>query len=90
MEILQFISKGNAQIMVGKPEEAMTFYSTALSLDKNCFDAWLGMGRALNIMCRYDEALSCCERAPTLNRHSITAECMVECLRDKVITYCEH
>ena len=90
MEILQFISKGNAQIMVGKPEEAMTFYGTALSLDKNCFDAWLGMGHALNIMGRYDEALSCCERALTLNRHSITAECMVECLRDKVITYCEH
>jgi hypothetical protein len=44
MEILQFISKGIAQIMVGKPEEAMTFYSTALSLDKNCFDAWLGIG----------------------------------------------
>ena len=90
MEILQFISKGNAQIMVGKPEEAMTFYGTALSLDKNCFDAWLGMGRALNIMCRYDEALSCCERAMTLNRHSINAECMVEYLRDKVITDCEH
>ena len=89
MEILQYISEGNSQIMVGKPEEAMTFYGTALSLDKNCFDAWLGMGRAFDIMCCYDEALSCCERALTLNRYSLIAECMIECLRDKVITDCE-
>ena len=66
MEITQFISKGNAQIIVGNPEEAMTFYSMALSLDKNCFDAWLGMGLALNTMYRYGEALSCCERALSL------------------------
>jgi len=46
METLQFINKGNDQIMVGKPEEAMTFYSAALALDKNCFEAWLGMGLA--------------------------------------------
>jgi tetratricopeptide (TPR) repeat protein len=90
MEIQQLISKGNAQIIVGKPEVAMTFYSTALSLDKNCFGAWLGMGLALNTMYRYGEALSCCERALSLNRHSIKAECMVEYLRDKVITYREH
>ena len=90
METLQFINKGDDQIMVGKPEEAMTFYSAALSLDKNCFEAWLGMGRALNIMCRYGEALSCCERALTLNRYSITAECMIEWLREKVKTHREH
>lgn len=90
MEIQLLISKGNAQIIVGKPEEAMTFYSTALSLDKNCFDAWLGMVLALNTMYRYEEALSCCERALSLNRHSIKAKCMVEYLCDKVITYHEH
>jgi len=48
------------------------------------------MGRALDIMYRYEKALSCCERALTLNRHSITAECMVEYLREKVKTYREH
>jgi tetratricopeptide (TPR) repeat protein len=90
METLQFINKGDDQIMVGKPEEAMTFYSAALSLDKNCFEAWLGMGLALNTMYRYEEALPCYERALTLNRHSITAECMVEYLREKVKTYREH
>jgi tetratricopeptide (TPR) repeat protein len=90
MEIIQFISKGDAQIMVGKPEEAMAFYSTALSLDKNCFEAWLGMALALNTLYRYQEALSCYERALTLNPLSITGECMVEYLRDKVNTYQEH
>ena len=90
MKIAQCISRGNAQIIVGNPEEAMTFYSMALSLDKNCFDAWLGMCLALNTMYRYREALSCCERALSLNRHSIKAECMVEYLRDKIITYREH
>jgi tetratricopeptide (TPR) repeat protein len=90
MEILQFIGKGDAQIMVGKPEDAMTFYGAALNLDKNCFEAWLGMGLALNILYRYEEALSCYERALTLNPLSITGECMVEYLRDKVKTYQEH
>ena len=90
MKIAKFISKGNAQILVCNPEEAMTFYSMALSLDKNCFDAWLGMCLALNTMYRYGEALSCCERALSLNRNSIKAECMVEYLRVKVLTYREH
>jgi tetratricopeptide (TPR) repeat protein len=90
MEIFQFICEGHAQIMTGKPEEAFTFYSIALSLDKNCFNAWYGMGLSLNNMYRYDEALSCFERALSLNRQSITAECMVEYLRDKVRTYCVH
>ena len=90
MEIIQFVGKGDAQIMVGKPEEAMTFYSAALNLDKNCFEAWLGMGLALNILYRYEEALSCYERAMILNPLSITGECMVEYLRDKVKTYQEH
>jgi len=90
MEIIQFVGKGDAQIMVGNPEEAIAFYRTALSLDKNCFEAWLGMGLALNTMYRYEEALPCYKRALTLNRHSITAECMVEYLREKVKTYREH
>jgi tetratricopeptide (TPR) repeat protein len=90
MEILQFISTGNVQIMVGKPEKAMTFFCAALSLDKNSFDAWLGMGLALNTIYHYEEALTCYERALSLNRHSITVESMVEDPRDKVITYREH
>lgn len=90
METIQFISRGNVQIMVGKPEEAMTFFCAALSLDEYCFDAWFGMGLALNTIYRYEEALSCYERALVLNPHSITAECMVEYLRDKVISYREH
>ena len=90
MEILQFIRKGDSQIMVGKPEEAMTFYEAALALDRNCFEALLGMGLALNTMYRYGEALPYYEQALNLNRHSITAECMVEYLRDKIKNYREH
>jgi tetratricopeptide (TPR) repeat protein len=90
METLQFINKGDDQIMVGKPEEAMTFYCAALALDRNCFEAWLGMGLAYNTLYRYEEALSCYERALTLNRDSITAECMAEYLRDKVRNYRVH
>ena len=90
METLQFIDKGDSRIMVGKPEEAMTFYSAALALDRNCYAAWLGMGLALNSLYRYEEALSCYERARALNSHSITAECMTEYLRDKVRNYREH
>ena len=90
MEIYQFIGQGDAQIMVGKPEEAITFYSAALALDNNCYEAWLGMGLALNSMYRYEEALPYYEKALALNRHSITAECMVEYLREKIKTYREH
>jgi tetratricopeptide (TPR) repeat protein len=90
METLQFTVKGDSQIMVGKPEEAMTYYSAALALDRNCYAAWLGMGLALNSLYRYEEALSCYERALALNSHSTTAECMIEYLRDKVRNYREH
>jgi len=90
METLQFIDKGDSRIMIGKPEEAMIFYSAALALDRNCYAAWLGMGLALNSLYRYEEALSCYERALALNNHSISAECMTEYLRDKVRNYREH
>jgi len=50
----------------------------------------LGMGLALNILYRYEEALSCYERALILNPLSITGECMVEYLREKVKTNQEH
>ncbi len=90
METLQFIDKGDSRIMVGKPEEAMTYYCAALALDRNCYAAWLGMGLALNSLYRYEEALSCYEKALTLNSHSIKAECMAEYLRDKVRNYREH
>ena len=90
MQTLQFIDKGDAQIMVGKPEEAMTFYSAALALDRNCCEAWLGMGLAMNCLYRYEEALSCYERAMALNHDSVTAECMITYLRDKVRNYREH
>ena len=90
METIQFVGKGDTLVMVGKPEEAMAYYSTALTLDKNCFEAWLGMGFALNILYRYEEALSCYEQALILNPFSIICECMVEYLRDKVKNYQEH
>ncbi|MFC1844819.1 hypothetical protein ACFLZ5_08525 [Thermodesulfobacteriota bacterium] len=90
MEIIQFVGKGDAQLMGGNSEEAIVYYRAALSLDKNCFEAWLGMGLAFNSMYRYEDALPCYERALILNRHSITAECMVEYLRDKVRNYREH
>ena len=90
METLLFIDKGDSRIMVGKPEEAMTYYCAALALDRNCYAAWLGMGLALNSLYRYEEALSCYERALALNSHSITAESMTEYLRDKVRNYREH
>ncbi|MBE9521164.1 MAG: hypothetical protein IME97_08535 [Proteobacteria bacterium] len=90
METLQFIDKGDSRIMVGKPEEAMTYYCAALALDRDCYAAWLGMGLALNSLYRYEEALSCYEKALALNSHSITAECMAEYLRDKVRNYREH
>ena len=90
MEILQFISKGDTRIMTGKPEEAMIFYSAALALDRNCYEACLGMGLALNTMYRYEEALPYYEKALALNRHSITALCMVEYLRERIKTYREH
>jgi tetratricopeptide (TPR) repeat protein len=90
METIQLVGKGDTLVMVGKPEEAMAYYSTALTLDKNCFEAWLGMGLAFNNMYRYEEALSCYERALTLNPLSIISECMVEYLRDAVKNYQEH
>jgi len=90
MQTQQFVGKGDAQIMVGKPEEAMTFYSAALALDCNCYAAWLGMGLAHNTLYHYEEALACYERALALNRQSITAECMVAYLRGKVRNYREH
>jgi tetratricopeptide (TPR) repeat protein len=90
METLQFVGKGDAQIMVGKPEEAMAFYSAALVLDLNCYAAWVGMGLAMNCLYKYEEALSFYERAQAINPESVTAECMIEYLRDKVRNYREH
>ena len=90
MDLFQIITHGDTQIMVGNPKKAMEFYSTALAMDDNCFEAWLGMGLAYNTLYNYRKALLCYERALSLNQHSITAESMVEYLRYMVINYREH
>lgn len=90
MGIFTFISNGDHHIMVGRAEEAMTYYIAALAIDKNCYEGWLGMGLAYNTLYYYEEALFCYERALALNRHSIIAEAMIESLRQKVKNYREH
>ena len=61
--------------------EALELYDSALTLDRNCYAAWLGKGTAMKLLKRYEEALDCYERALILNRDSIMAECLAGNLR---------
>lgn len=68
-------------LSIGKAEDALELYESALTLDRNCYAAWLGKGTALKILKRYEEALDCYEQDLTLNRDSIMAECLAGNLR---------
>lgn len=69
---------------MGKSEEAIRLYDSALNHDSGCFPAWLGKGAALKQLNRYQEALECYEQALILNRDSIMAEFLVGYLRHEL------
>lgn len=71
-------------LSVGEPEKAVVYYDTALAHDRDCYAAWLGKGTALKFLNRHKEALECYERALTINRDSIMAECLAGYLREEM------
>jgi tetratricopeptide (TPR) repeat protein len=81
METQRFLYQGDMHLSIGEAEDALELYDSALTLDRNCYAAWLGKGTALKILKRYEEALDCYEQALILNRDSIMAECLAGNLR---------
>jgi len=84
METQRFLYQGDMHLSMGEAEEALELYDSALTLDQNCYSAWLGKGTALKLLKRYKEALDCYEQALTLNRDSIMAECLAGYLRTEL------
>ena len=84
METQKILYEADMYLSMGKVEEAIEFYDSALTNDRNCYSAWLGKGTALKILKRYEEALDCYERALILNRDSIMAECLAGYLRTEL------
>jgi tetratricopeptide (TPR) repeat protein len=81
MDTQRFLYQGDMHLSMGETEEALELYDSALTLDRNCYAAWLGKGTAMKLLKRYEEALDCYERALILNRDSIMAECLAGNLR---------
>ena len=84
METQKNIYQADRHLSMGKAEEAVTFYDSALTHDRNCYSAWLGKGTALKFLNRYQEALECYERALILNKDSIMAEFLAGYLRHEL------
>ena len=84
MDTQRFLYRGDMHLSMGETEEALELYDSALTLDRNCYAAWLGKGTALKLLKRYKEALFCYEQALTLNRDSIMAECLAGYLRTEL------
>ena len=84
METLSFLHQGDKCLSMGKTEEAIAFYDSALTDDRDCYAAWLGKGTALKLLKRYEDALECYERALALHKDSIMAEQLAEHLRNEL------
>ena len=84
METLSFLHQGDSCLSMGKTEEAIAFYNSALTNDRDCYAAWLGKGTALKLLNRYKDALECYERALALHKDSIMAEHLAEHLRNEL------
>ena len=84
METQKILHEADLHLSMGKAEEAIAIYDSALAHDRNCYSAWLGKGTALKLLRRYEEALECYERALILNRDSIMAEYLAGYLRHKL------
>ena len=84
METQKILYQADRHLSMGKAEEAVTFYDSALTHDRNCYSAWLGKGTALKFLNRYQEALECYERALILNKDSMMAEFLAGYLRHEL------
>ena len=84
METEKILYEADLHLSMGKAEEAIEFYNSALTYDCNCYSAWLGKGTALKFLNRYREALECYERAIILNKDSLMAEFLAGYLRNEL------
>lgn len=58
---------GDAQEELGKPDEAVASYNTALALDARCYKAWVGLGIIYRKKGDFEQAKKCYEQAIALS-----------------------
>jgi TolB-like protein/Flp pilus assembly protein TadD len=73
LSLLVSASRGAVLLMARRTSEAESEYRRALELDANFWRALVGLGRCYEANERYDDAISCFERAKTVSDSTPTA-----------------
>ena len=67
LEAWEWSNKGGSLNNLGRYEESLRCYESALQLDPLCVAAWIGKGGSLDRLGRYDEAIRCYDKALQLD-----------------------